>query len=121
MTRDASQQIGDITGNVNATLAQNIAGNRMSATNQLGSLGSSEAGRNLDTSKFNEEQKGNYLNRELSINDARRGLYGTTPALASLFGNQALEGARLGEQSRQFDQSQNQQAALNLIGRRAIS
>ena len=120
MARDSSQQISDTTGNVNATLAQNIASNKLSGSQAFGSLASSEAGRGLDTSRFNEEQKGNYLNRGLSIEDAKRGLYGTTPALADMFSKNALQSAQLNENGRQFDQSQAQRAALDLISRRAM-
>lgn len=120
MARDSSQQISDTTGNVNAQLAQNIAGNKLAGSQAYGSLASTEAGRGLDTSRFNEEQKGNYLNRDLSINDARRGLYGTTPALADMFSRNALQTAQLNENSRQFDQSQAQNGALDLIKRRAM-
>lgn len=120
MTRDSSQQISDTTGNVNAQLAQNIAGNKLQGSQAYGNLSSSEAGRNLDTARFNEEQKGNYLNRDLSIQDAKRGLYGTTPALADTFSRNALQAAQLNENSRQFDQSQAQNGALDLIKRRAM-
>lgn len=118
MARDSSQQISDTTGNVNAQLAQNIAGNKLAGSQAYGSLSSSEAGRNFDASQFNETQKNNYLNRDLSVNDAKRGLYGTTPALADMFSRNALQTNQQNEQSRQFDQSQAQRAALDLIARR---
>lgn len=118
MARDASQQVSDITGNVNATLAQNIAGNKLSGSQAYGSLASGEAGRGFDADKFNADQSSQDRNRSLSILDAQRGLYGTTPALANTFGNQVLNANQQNEQSRQFDQSQAQQAALNLIAKR---
>lgn len=120
MARDSSQQISDTTGNVNAQLAQNIATNKLSGSQAYGNLASSESGRNFDASQFNEGQKNNYLNRDLSINDAKRGLYGTTPALADMFSRNALQAAQLNENSRQFDQSQAQNGALDLIKRRAM-
>lgn len=121
MARDSSQQISDVTGNVNATLAQNIATNKLSGSQAYGSLASSESGRGLDVSKFNADIDQQTKNRALSINDARRGLYGTTPALAELFGRQAMQGAQLNEQSREFDQGQAQTAALSLLGKRISS
>lgn len=118
MARESSAQIGDITTKVNANLAENIASNKLAGSQAFGSLGSSEAGRTLDTSKFNESEQDNYLNRDLSILDAQRGLYGTTPALANMFGQQVLSANQQSEQSRQFDQSQAQSAALSLIGKK---
>lgn len=120
MARDSSQQISDVTGNVNANLAERIAQNKLAGNQAYGSLASSEAGRGLDVSKFNAEQDAQTKNRALSIEDAKRGLYGTTPALADLFGRQAMQGAQLNEQGREFDQGQAQRAALDLIARRNL-
>lgn len=84
MAREMSDTIANKTTDVNATLAQNIAQNRLSAVpNALHGM---------------------------------QGLYGTTPALASTFGNQALQGAHLQNQITQGNR-QNNLHAIGQIGR----
>jgi hypothetical protein len=70
MARDESQQISDATTNVNATLAQNIAQNKIGLAPT-------------------------YAAQETAPLEGQKSLYGTTPALASTFGTQALQAANL--------------------------
>lgn len=70
MARDLSSQIGDQVTNVNATLAQNIAQNRIGLAPS-------------------------YAAQSFAPLQGQASLYGTTPALASTFGNQALQSANL--------------------------
>lgn len=75
-----------------------------------------------DQTNFDNSFKTNaYNNGLISENNARQdaaakgmnSLYGTTPALASTFGNQALEQQKLAESKRQFDiEEQRRQAAM---------
>ncbi len=70
LARDESTQVGDATTNVNAQLAQNIAGNKMQMAPQF----SANAAAPLQN---------------------QQSLYGTTPALSKTFGDQALGAADL--------------------------
>jgi len=70
MAREMSDQVSNATTNVNATLAQNIAQNKMQMAPQFAAQGEKPL-QNMQS------------------------LYGTTPALSSLFGNQALQSAQL--------------------------
>lgn len=113
MARELSESIGGAVQNVNAGIAQNVASNRLSASPAYASAAGAENAlrtgvgeRNSDvinsTNQFNASmplQYGAYnLNRNNTGLDAIRGqasLYGTTPALSALFGNQALSAAQL--------------------------
>lgn len=102
MAREQSAEIANQITNVNATLAQNIAQNRLAASSPYASAAQNEEGRQLDVSKFNagneldvaKLNQGNDQNR-LDILKGYTSLYGTTPAAASVFGNQALQAAQL--------------------------
>ena len=103
LARDESQQIADATQNVNAQLAQAIAGNKLAVAPELASAAAGESAqaaaygsRAADVSnaaqQFNIQDA---LNRRMQSLEGLRSLYGTTPALASLFGQQAADAARL--------------------------
>lgn len=70
MAREQSGAISDATTNVNAQLAQNIAQNKMQMAPQF----AAQASKPLE---------------------GQQSIYGTTPALSNLFGNQALQAATL--------------------------
>lgn len=141
MARELSDQIASQVTNINAQLAQSIAGNRLSASGTYAGAAGSEASRAADiargntdaanragefnVSATNENARSN-ADRSLSVQEANarinsenaanklavdknnqgigamnqdqllkimqsmQSLYGTTPALASTFGNQAL-------------------------------
>lgn len=108
MAREQSEQIGGATTNVNAQLAQMIAQGKQQAAPQYASFAGEEANRALsqknrisdltlagtrgmaDTVGLQRQQELDDQNRQ---NEALRGMtsiYGTTPALANMFGNQAM-------------------------------
>ncbi len=117
MARDASSRIGDITTKVNADIAQMIAQGKLSGLQSLAptaarenELINSTRNKNVDVKNQNdlgnteEQRRVNTLNTQLrtqresqGANDAlaavqgKTSLYGTTPALTQLFGNQVLQ------------------------------
>lgn len=111
LAREESQQVATQTSNVNAGIAQNRASNKLSIAPTLASATQNEESRkqNLDTTnetnrqnvdrtnvgihQFNTEQANNNQNHQLDILRSMQSLYGTTPALASTFGSQALGAA----------------------------
>lgn len=72
-----------------------------SATNDLNRFNATGAN---ETSRFNTGLNQQRFGNEQSILDAMRSLYGTTPALANLFGNQAMQGAQFQNQVNQQNQ-----------------
>lgn len=128
MARDESNQIGDATQNVNAGLAQNIAQNKLQVAPTLASTTGNENQfvNNIgmqNTNTTNEAQQFN-LNRPFQTNEAMannlsgmRSLYGTTPAMSSLFGNQALSAAQLQEMINARGQQANAGIAGAVTGR----
>jgi hypothetical protein len=122
MARELSDSIGNQMTNVNAGLAQAIAGNRLQAAPQYAGAAAGESGlanqigmRNADiindTNRFNIGRSDQNLNQMLQTLSGMQSLYGTTPALAQLFGSQALQGKGLQANINQADQGMN----LNLI------
>lgn len=81
MAREQSNIISDKVTDVNAQLAQNVATNRINTA-------------------------GTYANAAIQPVQGQQSLYGTTPALASTFGNQALGAAQLQNQINQGNGSQ---------------
>lgn len=57
-----------------------------------------------DTARFNQGLSQQRFGNQQNILDAMRSLYGTTPALANLFGNQAMQGAEFQNQVNQQNQ-----------------
>jgi hypothetical protein len=123
MARDLAQQISDTTTNANAAIAGDVAKNKIgiapayaqaagaesSLSNQYGRANTDTAN---DFSKFNANQvmDAAKINQGASGQalDATRGmasLYGTTPALASLYGSQALQSTQLQNLMKQQAQS----------------
>lgn len=116
MAREESQQISDIGTNVNAGIAQAVAQNRLAASSPYASLASSEAGRGLDVSKFNVDLANQDKARQLQATEGMRGIYGTNPALTSVFGNQVSDAARLGQGQQQLN-IQRRNADVNNLAR----
>jgi len=130
MAREMSDQIGTATTNVNAGLAQNVAQNRLSIaptyanTVQRESETAADYGRrNVDSvneaNRFNIQmplQYGQYnmanQGQALGALQGMTSLYGTTPALSQLFGNQAMDRAQF-ENLMSQQQSQNGLQALS--------
>src|SRR5215203_4398762 len=88
MAREQSAQMSDSMNNVNAGIAQNQAGNRLQGASMYGSNASQE----------NELRNRSTMQGQQLQDNALRGmtsLYGTTPAMSQLFGQQAMQGAGL--------------------------
>jgi hypothetical protein len=142
MAREMSDQISGAVTNVNAGIAQNVAGNRLSATgtygnlageqsrleNDIGMRGADSANQaNLanianrmranefnagatnqanqfninnqnEASRYNNQFIGQNQDTQLRALQGMQSMYGTTPAMSSLFGNQALQHAQLQNQ-----------------------
>lgn len=128
--RELPGQMADAMTTVNAGLADAIRQGKMfglqgeTGTGQaMGSLSSAEAGRQLQAAMANqaadiqtqgmgESSLQNRLGNMLSSMGGQAGLYGTTPGMASMFGNQALQsyGQRFGSDATQ------QNYGLGLLG-----
>jgi len=118
LTRDEAQQIGDANQNVNAGIAQNQASNRIGVAGTAASVSAE-----LDRQKQQIEQenaaavnRANELNAQLPLQyrqsnvqtslapiEGMKSLYGTTPALTSLFGNQVQSAEEIAAQKRAQD------------------
>lgn len=126
MAREMSEQAAGATTDVNARIAEMQQQGKLSSAPQFASFAGREAESKRDIDKFNAENalRAQELggSRELSAlggmkdilsrQDPRlqalsgmTSLYGTTPALASTFGNQALQAAQLQQQARQSSQN----------------
>lgn len=125
MARDKSNQIAQAVTNVNATLAQNIAQNRLSAAPQYASAAGAESQRGLGADEFNRTNQQDVaktnanlgstnLDNQLHILGGMNSLYGTTPALASTFGDQALRAAQINSTN------QNASAGRVAAGRQSL-
>lgn len=120
MARELSESLAGQTTNVNAQLAEQIAGGRrQSATGYASAAGAENAMQNQfnqqNADTINEANRFNATNlpgQSMQALNGMQSLYGTTPALASTFGNQALQGATLQNQINQ----QGQQGYLQAIG-----
>jgi hypothetical protein len=99
MARELSEQIGQQMTNVNAGIAEMTQRGRLSAAPQYGQLAQRETEimnqqnqqRNTALQDFYRMQNQN----KLAATEGMRGLYGTTPANAQLYGNQAIQQAQL--------------------------
>lgn len=105
MAREMSDLISGKTTDVNAALAERVAQNRIGTTGQLAGLTAEESARQnqygqrnaetaLEVAKYNQQQP---LQQKMGALQGMQSLYGTTPALAALFGNQALNWAQLNQ------------------------
>lgn len=138
MARDLSNKISDQTTNVNAQVAQMVAEGKQRAAPELASAAAGEEGRlgqvaaenvaatnrgqefnigtGLSAEEFNRQlASGDWANRLRAI-QGMQSLYGTTPALAATFGQQALGAAGLAENQRQFDTNYNLTAPTYGLG-----
>jgi hypothetical protein len=130
LTRDEAQQISDAEQNVNAGIAQNVASNEIQAAPSYASAAAGQsalqnqyAAQNVananQAQQFNIQEPLAYAQYNAQVPQtladilkSQTGLYGTTPALSSLFGTQALNGAQLQNNINQ----QNKQQGLNIVG-----
>lgn len=113
-TTAAEAGIGEMVQRGKLTGAQGYAGAASGEAGRLAGIAESAAGGQNAMTQFNLANKlrSDELNRsslflpwnqQLEATRGMQGLYGTTPALANTFGNQALNAANLGERQRQFD------------------
>jgi len=106
MTREKANEISQQVTNINAQLAQSIAQNRIASAPGYASAAGAESARQLGAKQFNAsnqldtdktnagfQQQG--VTNQLDALNGLRGLYGTTPAAAALFGDQALQASRI--------------------------
>ena len=108
MAREQSANIADQMTNVNAGIAQNVAGNKLQGAGMYGGTAQAE----------NELRNRYTFQGEQLKGDALRGmtsLYGTTPALSQLFGSQALQGAGLQNDINQGNQRNNLQLISSML------
>lgn len=126
MQRELPGQIADATTTVNAQLADAIRSGRLSGLAGLGGLADSEAGRGMQADLANqgadlqaqgmtEDAYGAYINRLMAGQglfgqslDAERGLFGTTPGMANMFGNQLMQMMQM-EQNERLSREQMRQ------------
>lgn len=134
MARELSSQLGDATTGLEADLAQKRSANRLSALSALSPLSTTAANiksqydmYNADTAnrmaefnaltplqfqQFNNQQEADDFMRRMQAIEGMRGLYGTTPALASTFGNQVLQ-----EEALNKEQPEDISPGVNLASR----
>lgn len=110
MAREQSSLLSDKMADVNAQIAENVAQNKIATAGPLANLAAGEqSGRNrfnldaaelsrqMDLAKFNNMQSMYEfpIKTKLSALSGMTGLYGTTPAVANMTGNNALQTANL--------------------------
>jgi hypothetical protein len=106
MAREMADQIGEQTHRVNADIAERVAGGKLSAAPQFAGYAGGEADRALRAKMAGQDEQQTYLSGLLGLTDksigtqmqalgGQQSLYGTTPALANTFGDQAFNAARL--------------------------
>lgn len=89
MAREQGQAVADANTNTNAGIAQMVQQGKLAGMSGLGQLGSSQLGLSNQIDQQN-------LARLFGSAEGMRGMYGTNPALANMFGNQALMSAGQG-------------------------
>lgn len=100
MAREQSAGISDQVSNINAQIAQNVAQNRLQASPAYASAAGAVDDRSIDWDKFRYSLPNDILSRMTS-------LYGTTPGLSNMLGDQAYRFKALGN-----DQETQQLAIL---------
>lgn len=128
MAREMSESIAQQVSNVNAGIAQNVASNKLQAApayastamgesslrNDIG-LKNADAVNNANTFNANAADKTN--SNALSAVNGMTSLYGTTPALSNLFGQQAQNAASM-EANSQDKANSNAYGAINSLSQR---
>ena len=125
MAREMSDRIAQQVSDVNAGIAERVAQNKVGVAGQLAGITANEQSErnkygmaNTDilnqASMFNLKRGDERMGNQLQAVEGMRGLYGTTPALSALFGNQALNAAQLQNQINQ----QNMNNGLQIISKR---
>lgn len=129
MAREQSQMIAEQAQNVEAGIAERTAQNKLAGGNAYSSAAQAESALrnqygNMNTDRVNDANKFNATRTMQADDDALRALsgktslYGTTPALSRLFGDQAMQTANM-EQDAQARTNNNAYSALTALrGRR---
>lgn len=127
MAREQSDRVGEATTNVNAGIAEMVQKGKLSAAPSYATAAQAEtelknrimqanADRQNDAKRFNltnlfDAHKTDIGNRG-NLLQGMTSLYGTTPALANLYGNQAMDTAKFTNQVNQ----QKKQTGLGILG-----
>lgn len=108
--RELPGQMADAMTSVNAGLADSIRQGKLAGLSGLSSVGGTMGGLSADEAAkilqanlanssgrlqaagMSENSYQNYFGNKMAALDAQRSLYGTTPGMASMFGNQAMQG-----------------------------
>ena len=132
MAREMADKIGGITTDVNAGIAQNVASNKLQAAPQYSGAAQRENEARTASEKGNADiiNQINQFNAQMQMNAQKsnrgeafdaasgmRSLYGTTPALTNLFGNQVMQAKGSNQQQQQIDE-QRSRDRLNFVGGR---
>jgi hypothetical protein len=117
--REQPGALADATTNVNAGLADSIRqgkqfglGGITQTGATMGGLASDDASRQLQASMSNQNYELQNRGMQLQALQGQTGLYGTTPGLSNMFGDQALQGNQLALAA----QKQRQDYGLGLLG-----
>jgi hypothetical protein len=124
MAREMSQGISDANVNVNAGIAEMVQRGKLSASPQYASAAGQERDSRNTMEMFNKRDlpgmQASVLDRIGGLqSDALRGmtsLYGTTPALANLYGNQAQNTAQLQDNIKHRNRGSGMQVMNRLYG-----
>jgi hypothetical protein len=92
MQRQLPQQLSDATSNVNAGLADSIRQGKLAGLSGLSGMSDAEANRNLQAAGMTEQSYQSGVGNRLSTLGGMNSLYGTTPGMTSIFGNQVMNG-----------------------------
>lgn len=138
--REMSELVSGATQNVNAGIAQNVAANKLSAAPQYADLVSRESALRNQYGKANQDEINRVNeantgigNRAMEFNsgvgrgnqddmfkalEGMRGLFGTTPAMSALYGNQAQNAFGQASQNRNSDNNNVMEMIRQLMQRR---
>lgn len=125
MAREASEQIGQITTNANANIAQSRQQGRLAIAPSFANFSNQQDQEKLTAEQANNaaQQRADELNAQLGLQtqtanrnfdqtqqgnilsaiEGKRGLYGTTPALTSTFGSQVAQAGNLAQNQEQIN------------------
>jgi hypothetical protein len=133
MAREQGDLLSQRMTDINAGIAQNVATNRLSAAPAYSGAAQreNEARTGVDTknadimndiAKFNAsgslDAQRSRFNNQLGAVEGMRGLYGTTPALTNLFGQQISDTTRLGQSQQEINNRNKIGQMSTLFGNR---
>ena len=135
MAREMADIIGQKETDVNAGIAQNVASNRLQAAPALAAAGEEQDRARMAREQANTEivNQINQLNETIRLQvqaannsnllasaEGMKSLYGTTPALTQMFGQQVAQASSLGQGQQEINNRRNVQAgglASSIVGR----